>query len=507
MGAKNREQMERGIANSLPILLIFLNLISAEGLSRSDFPPEFVFGASTSAYQVEGVVNEDGRGVSVWDTFSHSGGTRDGSNGDVTADGYHHYKEDVKLMSEIGLEGYRFSISWPRIIPNGRGAVNKKGIEFYNNLIDELISHGIQPHVTLFHYDLPQVLEDEYGGWLSPKIIDDFVAFADICFNEFGDRVLHWTTFNEPNILSIGAYSEGIFPPKRCSQPFGFVNCTAGDSTTEPYLVLHNFLLAHASVAELYRTKYKEIQNGFIGINIYAFQFYPKTNSAADIAAAQRAIDFWCGWVLHPVIFGDYQETLKERVRSRLPHFTKDQSRFLKGTIDFIGINYYSSLYVSVIAEKSQLDAEDFFGDMGVQISVSKDSTAGEEFNPEFLPVDPDGLESLLLALASRYGNLPIFVHEHGIGTSYNKTVDDPERVDVIRRSTQNVLSAIRGGSNCKGYFVWSFLDVFEIITGFITRYGLYYVDFEDKSRKRQPKLSALWYKDFLKKPVSLASL
>ncbi|XP_078447033.1 uncharacterized protein LOC144715907 [Wolffia australiana] len=504
--AMKMKQMGGEIANLLLILLFLSALISGDGLSRSDFPPDFIFGAGTSAFQVEGAVDEDGRDVSIWDTYTHAGGMRDGSTADVTADGYHHYKEDVKLMSEIGLESYRFSIAWPRIIPKGRGVINPKGIEFYNNFIDELVSHGIQPHVTLYHFDLPQVLEDEYGGWLSPKIVDDFAAFADVCFSEFGDRVSHWTTFNEPNILSIGAYDQGIIPPNRCSKPFGLYNCTAGDSTTEPYIVLHNFLLAHATVFDLYRTKYKAIQKGLVGINLYAFVFYPQTNNSADLEAAQRAYDFIFGWVLNPLLFGDYPKALKERARSRLPSLSDDQSRLLKGSVDYLGINYYSSMYVSDKSDTHGSHAQDFFGDMGVLLSASKNSTTHEKFDPTDLPADSDGLKRLLLDFTSKYGNIPIFVHENGVGTPYNVTTNDTKRIDGIKSSIGGVLSAIRRGSNCKGYFVWSFLDVFEFLTGFKIRFGLYYVDFEDKSRRRQPKLSALWYRDFLKKPVNLAS-
>ncbi|EHA8589894.1 putative Beta-glucosidase 21 [Cocos nucifera] len=233
---------------------------------REDFPQDFVFGAGTSAYQVEGAAAGDGRSPCIWDTFTHAGRMPDKSTGDVASDGYHKYEEDVKLMTETGLEAYRFSISWSRLLPNGRGALNPKGLDFYNNLINDLLKHGIQPHVTLYHLDLPQVLEDEYGGWLSPKIADDFTAYAEVCFREFGDRVSHWTTITEPNVMAIASYDTGTFPPGRCSYPFG-INCTAGNSTTEPYIAVHNVLLAHASAVKLYRTKYQV--SHFIQIHAY----------------------------------------------------------------------------------------------------------------------------------------------------------------------------------------------------------------------------------------------
>ncbi|KAF7036179.1 hypothetical protein CFC21_046919 [Triticum aestivum] len=199
-------------------------------------------------------------------------------------------------MKETGLDAYRFSISWSRLIPNGRGEINPKGVEYYNNLINELLDHGIQPHATIFQYDLPQILEDEYGGWLSPQIIGDFTAYADVCFREFGDRVTNWTTLNEPNALVSLGYDAGIGPPGRCSKPFGFANCSFGDSVNEPYIVARNCLLAHSSAVSLYRRKYQAKQQGLIGMNIFINNILPYTNSTEDIAAAKRAQAFYTGW-------------------------------------------------------------------------------------------------------------------------------------------------------------------------------------------------------------------
>ncbi|KAB1705545.1 family 1 glycosylhydrolase, partial [Klebsiella pneumoniae] len=190
------------------MLVLPLVVFGADDVHRADFPDTFVFGSGSSAYQVEGAAFEDGRTPSIWDTFAHAGGYG-GATADVSCDAYHKYKEDVKLMADTGLEGYRFSISWSRLIPNGRGPVNPKGLQYYNNLIDEIVSHGIQPHVTLCHSDLPQALEDDYGGWMSRKIINDFIAYADVCFKEFGDRILHWTTLNEVNIFALAGYDDG----------------------------------------------------------------------------------------------------------------------------------------------------------------------------------------------------------------------------------------------------------------------------------------------------------
>ncbi|XP_073113874.1 beta-glucosidase 22 isoform X1 [Elaeis guineensis] len=484
-------------------LLLMLEMDGGRGAlqyNREDFPQDFVFGAGTSAYQVEGAAAEDGRSPCIWDTFTHAGKMPDKSTGDVASDGYHKYKEDVKLMTDTGLEAYRFSISWSRLLPNGRGALNPKGLEFYNNLINDLLKHGIQPHVTLYHLDLPQVLQDEYGGWLSAKIVDDFTAYADVCFREFGDRVSHWTTITEPNVIAIASYDTGTFPPGRCSYPFG-INCMAGNSTTEPYIAVHNILLAHASAVKLYWTKYQAIQNGWIGLNVYSFWSYPFTNSTADIEAAQRALDFMIGWIMNPLVFGDYPEVMKKNAGSRLPLFTKNQSRQVKGSFDFIGLNHYFSEYVKDNSNGSRTGPRDFNADMFVKFTVSKNITPIPQLIPMGAPTDPRGLQYMLEYFKDAYENPPIYIQENGYGLGvFNSTLHDTARIDFLSGFIGSTLDAIRNGSDVRGYFVWSFLDVFEFLAGYSSCFGLYYVDFEDEKRERIPKLSAFWYSNFLKK-------
>ncbi|KAK3224023.1 hypothetical protein Dsin_011048 [Dipteronia sinensis] len=227
--------------------------------NRSSFPSGFIFGSGSSAYQSEGAAFKDGRGPSIWDTFvrDHPEKIADRSTGDVADDFYHRYKEDIKLMKKVGLDSFRFSLSWSRILPKGKvsGGVNPLGVKFYNNLINELLANGLKPFVTLFHFDLPQALEDEYGGFLSPKILKDYVDYVDFCFKTFGDRVKLWVTMNEPNGFIMNAYSTGIFPPGRCSNYLG--NCTSGDSATEPYVAAHHLLLCHGEVNKLYKQKYQ----------------------------------------------------------------------------------------------------------------------------------------------------------------------------------------------------------------------------------------------------------
>ncbi|KAI3507732.1 hypothetical protein L1887_22723 [Cichorium endivia] len=467
---------------------------------RNDFPREFVFGSGTSAYQVEGAVLEDGRTFSIWDTFAHSDVPwYNGANGDTTIDVYHKYKEDIQLMADTGLEAYRFSISWSRLIPNGRGLVNVKGLQFYNDFINRLIAHGIEPHVTLHHFDLPQILEDEYGGWTSRKSVKDFVAYADVCFREFGDRVLHWTTINEANIFSLAGYDYGFLPPGRCSSPFGFTNCSKGDSTTEPYLVSHNLLLAHASTVRLYRKKYKAMQHGFVGLNLLGFWFEPYTNVTEDVKAAQRAMDFFLGWFFNPLVNGDYPEIVKKSAGNRIPTFTKLESERIKGSFDFLGINHYCILYVKDNSNSLKMDIRDVFSDMATTYTFS---STGSEFFPNFpsqFDVAPLGLQKLLSYMKEEYGNPPIYIHENGQKQLDNGTLMDTARVEYLHAYIGVVLDALRNGSNTKGYFVWSFLDLFEISGGFTSGFGLYHVDLHDKEFTRYPKLSAHWYANFLK--------
>ncbi|KAK9161571.1 hypothetical protein Syun_007912 [Stephania yunnanensis] len=453
--------------------------------NREDFPSDFVFGAGTSAYQVEGAVDEDGRSPSIWDIFTHQGKMPDKSTADVAADGYHKYKEDVKLMSDMGLEGYRFSISWSRLLPNGRGAINLKGLEYYNNLIDELVYNGIQPHVTVHHLDLPQILEDEYAGWLSPKIIDDFTAFADVCFREFGDRVSHWTTINEPNMLAIGGYDQGIWPPQRCSPGIPGVNCNTGNSSVEPYAVMHHALLAHASAAKLYRDKYQEKQKGLIGLNLYAFSCVPMTNSIADAEATKRAMDFYTGWEMDPLVFGDYPEAMKKTVGSRMPSFTANESKLVKGSVDFIGINHYITLYVSDVPPKPT-GVVDFNSDMGVQFS-GYGSPYSENLN------DTARIDYLTGYIGSTLNAIRWCSFSTLLAITYY--LSDVEFLLALC----NVLRHCRNGTNVRGYLAWSFLDVFEFLSGYKTSYGFIHVDFEDKELRRRPKLSALWFSNFLK--------
>ncbi|KAM7472465.1 hypothetical protein LguiA_010648 [Lonicera macranthoides] len=317
--------------------------------NRSSFPDDFVFGAASAAYQIEGAAKEGGRGPNIWDTFTHNHPEKiwDQSTGDVAIDFYHRYKEDIKMLKELGMEAFRFSISWTRILPRGSisGGVNLEGIKFYNNVINECLSYGLKPFVTLLHWDPPQALEDEYGGCLHPRIVNDYRDYVDICFKEFGDRVKYWITMNEPLSFSMFAYATGTYAPGRCSNFVG--NCTKGNSGTEPYIVAHHLLLAHGAAVKVYKDKYQRSQKGEIGITLVTHWFVPKTPTLASLKASNRAIDFYLGWFLHPITYGDYPPSMRTNVGHRLPKFTEEESKMLKGSLDFLGMNYYTSNYAS----------------------------------------------------------------------------------------------------------------------------------------------------------------
>ena len=304
---------------------------------------DFYWGTATAAYQIEGAVNEDGRGQCVWDVFTRQPhAVSNGDNGDIADDAYHKVKEDVQIMKDMGLNAYRFSISWSRILPSGYGEVNQAGVDHYNYLIDTLLKAGITPFVTLYHWDLPQGLEDKYGGLLSPEVEKDFANYADICFRNFGDRVKKWVTLNEPWTVAYKGYGIGTHAPGRCSNR---ELCAHGDSATESYIVGHNLLNAHAAAVELYRSQYKAHQNGEIGIVLNLDWGEPLTMSYNEHAAAARHNEFQLAWFADPVFFGRYPSSMKSAVGTRLPEFTREQHNRLVGSLDFLGLNHYSSRY------------------------------------------------------------------------------------------------------------------------------------------------------------------
>ncbi|KAF7805367.1 cyanogenic beta-glucosidase-like [Senna tora] len=454
--------------------------------NRTSFPEGFTFGASSSAYQFEGAANEGGKGPSIWDAFTHKypEKIRDRSNGDVATDQYHRYKEDVALMKDMNLNSYRFSISWSRILPKGKlsGGINKEGIDYYNNFINELLDNGIEPFVTIFHWDLPLSLEEEYGGFLNPKIIKDFVDYAELCFREFGDRVKHWTTINEPWTYSLYGYGEGVIAPGRCSTSQNQANCNlGGDSGTEPYIVAHHFLLAHASAVKLYRTKFQASQKGEIGIALASNWIAPFSDSQLDYEAAERGRDFMYGWFLEPLVRGKYPQSMRRLVGRRLPKFSPHQRRLIIGSFDFIGLNFYTTNYA--------VYAPQF---LNAPHSCITDSLAQLTFRPkDDRPIAPNGLNGyptgirdLLLYVNSKYNSPVIYITETGMDDyqDANVPVDqilaDTSRIDYLQNNLYYLNTAIS--------------------SGYKNQYGLVFVDYKNELQ-RYPKQSAQWYKNFLR--------
>ncbi|XP_008807567.3 furostanol glycoside 26-O-beta-glucosidase-like [Phoenix dactylifera] len=473
-------------------------------LGRSSFPPGFAFGVASSAYQVEGAWNEGGREPSIWDTFTHNQPDKitDHSTGDIATDSYHRYKEDVKIMKDMGVDSYRFSISWSRILRNGtlEGGINPEGIKYYNDLINELIDNGIEPFVTLFHWDVPQALEDAYGGFLCRNIVHDFKDFANICFEEFGDRVKHWITLNEPWSFSSMGYSLGSHAPGRCSE---FLGCPVGDSMTEPYIVAHNLLLAHAAAARLYKEKFQATQKGEIGISLVSMWYKPYSNFYQDREAANRSIEFMLGWFMDPLVFGDYPFNMRALVQERLPYFTAEESEMIKGSYDFIGINYYTSRYAQGVPISQESSPSLSIQDSYANQLDEKDGVPIGQLDGTWVYVYPYGVKDLLLYTKNRYNNPTIYITENGTcelndpEKTWKQASYDPWRINYLSLHLAQVREAIQEGVDVKGYFAWALTDNFEWNEGYTQRFGLVYIDYAHHL-KRHPKISSKWFARFL---------
>ncbi|CAI0415459.1 unnamed protein product [Linum tenue] len=432
---------------------------------------------------------------------------KDRSNGDVAVDSYNRYLEDIEIMKTMGFNAYRFSFAWSRLLPTGKlsGGVNKQGVDYYNNLIDSLLSNGMQPFVTLFHWDTPQGLEDEYGGFLSSNIVEDFEDYAEVCFREFGDRVKHWITFNEPWTFSSGGYAGGPLriAPFRCSH-WQLDDSTGGDSGTEPYVTAHHQLLAHAAAVNLYRLKYQATQNGVIGISNVSHWFLPLSDSKEDEEAAQRAVEFMYGWFMDPIFHGDYPEIMKSYIGSRLPQFSSHQSDLLKGSFDFIGLNYYTASYAS---NHPQFDPQRpcMFSDRRLKLSDERNGVLiGPRVGSGWVYDYPRGFEQLLTYTKTRYNDPVIYITENGVYDSTDESspkeeaLQDVSRVSYFQGHLEAVHNAIKKGVKVQGYFAWSLLDNFEWSAGYSLRFGLVHIDFKN-GLQRHPKLSAFWFQNFLR--------
>ncbi|KAG8906590.1 hypothetical protein FRB99_006545 [Tulasnella sp. 403] len=436
-------------------------------------PKDFLAGFATAAFQVEGSVNEGGRGPSIWDDFSRTPGkTLDGRNGDVATDSYRLWKEDIKLLKEYGIRAYRFSISWPRIIPLGgrNDPLNEEGIKFYNDFIDALLAANITPFVTLYHWDLPQALHDRYGGWLNKEEIQlDFAHYAK----------------RSPDPVDPSA----VHPLLR----------TGGDSKTEPYIVAHNLLISHALAVKVYREEFKPQQGGQIGITLNGDYYMPYDDSPENVASAQHALDYHISWYADPIYLGYYPEYIAQTAGDRLPKFTDEEIALVHGSSDFYGMNTYTT-------DLTKAGGDDEMQGNVIYTFTRPDGTdLGCQAHCGWLQAYAPGFRALLNYLWKRY-KMPIYVTENGFAVkdendlTVEQAVNDVDRINYFAGNLEALFGAIEDGVVIKSYFGWSFLDNFEWADGYGTRFGVTHVNYE--TQERTPKNSARfltkWFKDHI---------
>lgn len=429
--------------------------------------PDFIFGVSTSSYQIEGGVHEGGRGVSIWDTFSHREGTiENNDNGDVACDHYHLWEQDIEMIHDLGVDAYRLSIAWPRIVPE-EGVVNAQGLAFYKKIIDACHAKGIKVFVTLYHWDLPQYLEDR-GGWLNRETAYKFAAYADIVSAFFGDRIDVYTTLNEPLVSSYLGYRLGIHAPG-----------IKGDK--EGFQASHHLMLAHGLAMPVLR---KNAPNSRHGLVINAGPAYPESPSDQD-AADYFDAEFW-HWFIDPVLKGEYPAAVLERQSQNRPLILKGDLDIISAPIDYLGINYYSRFVVRFTPDH-QIEVVD-------QENVEKTLMGWEIY--------PQGLTDLLVRIKERYQHLPpIYITENGASgddkVDENGEVHDEQRIRYVQEHLNALDTAIKRGVRVDGYFAWSLMDNFEWAYGYRQRFGMVHVDYQ--SQKRTLKDSAIAYKKMLK--------
>ncbi|NLL04725.1 MAG: beta-glucosidase [Clostridiaceae bacterium] len=441
-------------------------------MNKIAFPEDFIWGSATASYQIEGAFDKDGKGESIWDRFSHTPNKiQNNDTGDIACDHYHRYEDDVKLMKEIGLNSYRFSISWPRLFPNGSGKLNQKGMDFYKRLTNLLLENGIQPAVTLFHWDLPQKLQDN-GGWANSETIKHFEEYSHSVFSNLGDLVPMWFTHNEPYVVAFLGYDRGIHAPGITDPP-------------QALSVAHNILLSHGKAVSIFRDMNL---NGKIGIALNLSTKYPSSQKEEDKIAAYTSDGFLNRWYLDPLLKGYYPKDILEYYHKRGIPFNYDVEdlKTIKQPIDFLGINFYCPEFV-------RYDEKEHF----VTIDDELDNFERTEMN---WIVHPQGLYDLLKRLDNDYGKLDLIISENG--AAYNDVIDtdgnirDDRRINYLHEHLINCHNAIEEGVNLKGYYLWSLLDNFEWSFGYSKRFGIIHVDFN--TLKRTIKQSGYWYKNVI---------
>ena len=430
------------------------------------FPEGFLFGAATAAHQIEGSPLADGAGPSIWTRFAHTPGMiANGDTGDVACDHYRRWKDDVKLMRELGLTAYRFSVSWSRVLPDGTGRVNQAGIDFYSRLVDELCASGIEPLLTLYHWDLPAALDDR-GGWLNRDCADWFAEYGTVLYRALDGRVKKWVTLNEPWVITDGGYVHGVLAPGHRNR-------------YEAPIVAHNLMRAHGAAVQAYRAQGKHE----IGLVVNIEPKYPASQSRQDVAAVERAHAYMNGQYLDPALLGTYPAELREIFGDAWPEWPAEDMALIKQPLDFIGINYYTRS-VTEAHESYPVNAR------SVRQPLSTYTETGWE-------VFPQGLTDLLLWAKQRYGNIPTYITENGAAffdppVAEGGRVRDPLRIDYLHKHLSAVHDAIAAGCDIRGYMLWSLLDNLEWAHGYSKRFGMVHVNYA--TQERTPKDSARWY-------------
>lgn len=468
--------------------------------TKKRFPENFLWGSASAAYQVEGAYTADGKGASIWDRYVSLGDvTYKGSHGQVAVDHYHRYKEDIALMAEMGLKAYRFSIAWTRILPMGRGAENAAGIAFYHSLIDELHQYDIEPIITIYHWDLPQALQDEYGGWESRQIITDFDHYARILYREYGTKVKYWVSMNEQNVFVTHGYSLGVHPP-------------GIKDRLRSFRANHIVNIANATIIASFRDL---VPDGKIGPSLAYSPFYAQTSHPDDIIALETAQDYLTYWYMDIYCRGRYPQSILnilEKLQIDLAIEATDEAVLRAGKPDFLGINYYQSLTVA----HNPLDGVV----MGGMNTSGKKGTSKEQGIPGLFKIvqnqylthtdwdwtiDADGLYVGIKRLTSRY-QLPILISENGLGAidvlDADGKIHDSYRIDYLKAHIIAVGRAIEDGSDVLGYCSWSFTDLLSWLNGYQKRYGFVYIDrdeTDDRTLNRYKKDSFSWYQSVIR--------
>ncbi|MHA2226743.1 MAG: GH1 family beta-glucosidase [Candidatus Hodarchaeales archaeon] len=453
---------------------------------ENNFPEGFLWGTATSSYQIEGAWDEDGKGESLWDYICHNLGiVANGDTGDIACDHYHRYKDDVLLMKEMGLQCYRFSVSWPRIFPTGRGDINYKGVRFYDNLINELIKHDIKPAVTLYHWDLPLALQS-VGGWVKREVVEAYVEYAKFMFNHFSDRVKFWITFNEPQIFTVLYYSLGFFE----------------EGLGGGFQASHNVNIAHAKAVQAYRDS--ENSDGKIGITLNLSQIYPNAETDVDLQARNILDAVSNRWYLDPVLKGSYPSTIITALREKYNFSIPDEDMVLLRSVipmDFLGVNNYSCTRIGI--ESNNNDFIDMFTvlDQYIQgIVGGEEKEENREYSELGWEISPEGLYDLLIRIDKDYNHPLMYITENGIACKDDKIVNgvvqDDDRLNYLKNYLKAAHRAIKEGVNLQGYFVWSFMDNFEWHHGYSKRFGLIRVNYE--TQERLLKKSTQWYRDVI---------